>query len=138
MELYPLSPGDYRIELRTNSFYSNPWTGGHEVVVQTGNDYLTGVLHPGREIDPFLSRYCTTIASDLGVVHLENSGRHTPYPVCLKINAQDTGGLKFVSLWLVRSNPLPTSGSLPVQSIASFDKKKEAVASFLQSITVCP
>lgn len=95
-------PGDYRIELRTNSFYSNPWTGGHEVVVQTGNDYLTGVLHPGREIDPFLSRYCTTIASDLGVVHLENSGRHTLTLSASKINAQDTGGLKFVSLWLVR------------------------------------
>ena len=95
-------PGDYRIEVLTNGFYSNPWVGGHELTVRTESAYLTAPLRPGREIDPFLSRYCTTMSSSLGVLHLKSAGRQVLTLSAAKINPLDTGGLKFVSLQLVK------------------------------------
>lgn len=95
-------PGDYRIEVLTNGFYSNPWVGGHELTVRTESACLTAPLRPGREIDPFLSRYCTTMSSSLGVLHLKSAGRQVLTLSAAKINPLDTGGLKFVSLQLVK------------------------------------
>ena len=95
-------PGDYRLEIRTNGFYSNAWIGGHELVIRAGDASLKAVVQPGQEIDPFLSRYCITMSSTLGVLHLGSAGRQTLTLAAAKINPLDTGGLKFVSLYLTK------------------------------------